>query len=265
MKLVRYGNKGSEKPGLVGSDGKIRDISWILSDFTPESLALGSLAKLSKLYMNSLPRVHDDVRIGVPLVGCGKFVAIGLSYADHAAEANLPMPAEPMVFQKAITSLSGPNDPIMLPRDSSKTDREVELGIVIGARGAYVDRKDAAKHIAGYCVVNDVSERECQMERGGTWDKGCDTFGSVGPWIATADEVSDPQALDIWLDVNSTRMPRGNTRTMIFDCAEIVSYVSQFMTLRRHYRDRHPARGRYGQEARSRLPEARRRRHARHR
>ncbi len=178
--------------------------------------------------MHSLPRVDDTVRIGVPLVGCGKFVAIGLNYADHAAEANLPIPAEPIVF-KAITSLSGPNDPIMLPRDSSKTDWEVE----IGTQAVFVEPKDAAKHIAGYCVVNDVSEREYQMERGGIWDKGkgCDTFGPVGPWIVTADEVSDPQALDIWLDVNSTRMHRGNTRTMIFDCAEIVSYVSQFMTL----------------------------------
>ena len=167
------------------------------------------------------------------LTGIGKFIAIGLNYADHAAEANLPIPAEPIVFQKAITSLNGPNDTALIPKGSSKTDWEVELGIVIGTRATYVSRADATRHIAGYCVVNDVSEREYQMERGGTWDKGkgCDTFGPIGPWIVTADEVPDPQTLDIWLDVNGRRMQSGNTRTMIFDRAEIVSYVSRFMTL----------------------------------
>jgi 2-keto-4-pentenoate hydratase/2-oxohepta-3-ene-1,7-dioic acid hydratase in catechol pathway len=233
MKLVRYGDTGSEKPGLVDADGKIRDLSGTIADLTPETLSTGALARLSKVSASSLPEVTGNPRLGTPLVGIGKFIAIGLNYADHAAEANLPIPSEPIVFQKAITSLSGPNDPIMLPKESLKTDWEVELGIVIGTKASYVDRVDAKHHIAGYCVINDVSEREYQMERGGTWDKGkgCDTFGPVGPWIVTADEVSDPQALHIWLDVNGERMQSGNTRTMIFDCAEIVSYVSRFMTL----------------------------------
>lgn len=233
MKLVRYGAWGSEKPGLVDTNGKIRDLSGVLADLTPQSLAPATLERLSKVDLASLPEVAGDVRLGVPISGIGKFVAIGLNYADHAVEANLPIPAEPIVFQKAITSLSGPNDPIVMPRGSKKTDWEVELGIVIGTAASYVERADAPKHIAGYCVVNDVSEREYQMERGGTWDKGkgCDTFGPVGPWLVTADEVPDPQALDIWLDVNGKRMQEGNTRTMIFDCFEIVSYVSRFMTL----------------------------------
>lgn len=233
MKLVRYGARGAEKPGLVDANGKIRDLSGAVADLAPESLAPAVLAKLSGINAASLPEVAGDVRLGVPVGGVGKFVAVGLNYADHAAEANLPIPAEPIVFQKAVTSLNGPNDAIMLPRGSRKTDWEVELGIVIGTATSYVERADAHRHIAGYCVVNDVSEREYQMERGGTWDKGkgCDTFGPVGPWLVTADEVPDPQALDIWLDVNGKRMQEGNTRTMIFDCFEIVSYVSRFMTL----------------------------------
>ena len=190
------------------------------------------LEKLAAISPSKLPSVAG-ARLGVPLAGVGKFVAIGLNYADHAAEANLPLPSEPIVFQKAITSLSGPNDPVILPRDSRKSDWEVELGIVIGTQASYVERADALAHVAGYCVVNDVSEREYQMERGGTWDKGkgCDSFGPVGPWLVTTDEIADPQALDLWLDVNGQRMQQGNTRTMIFDCAEIVSYVSRFMTL----------------------------------
>ena len=177
--------------------------------------------------------MHGTPRLGVPLARVGKFVAIGLNYVDHAVEADLPVPKEPVAFLKATTSLSGPNDAVMLPKDSTRGDWEVELGIVIGRRASYVAEADALDHVAGYCVVNDVSEREYQLERGGTWDKGkgCDTFGPVGPWLVTADEVGDPQALDLWLDVNGRRMQTGNTRTMIFGCAAVVSYVSRFMTL----------------------------------
>jgi 2,4-diketo-3-deoxy-L-fuconate hydrolase len=233
MKLVRYGEEGAEKPGFVDVDGTIRDLSGKLAELTPEALSMASLASLAKVSATSLPAVAGGVRLGVPLAGIGKFIAIGLNYADHAAEANLPLPSEPIVFQKAITSLSGPNDPVVLPKGSKKSDWEVELGIVIGTRASYVERAAALTHVAGYCIVNDVSEREYQMERGGTWDKGkgCDSFGPVGPWPVTADELTDPQNLDLWLDVNGLRMQQGNTRTMIFDCAEIVSYVSRFMTL----------------------------------
>jgi 2,4-didehydro-3-deoxy-L-rhamnonate hydrolase len=233
MKLVRYGEEGAEKPGLVDADGTVRDLSGKLAELTPEALSTASLASLAKVSATSLPAVTGGVRLGVPLADIGKFIAIGLNYADHAVEANLPLPSEPIVFQKAITSLSGPNDPVVLPKGSKKSDWEVELGIVIGTRASYVERAAALTHVAGYCIVNDVSEREYQMERGGTWDKGkgCDTFGPVGPWLVTADEITDPQDLDLWLDVNGLRMQRGNTRTMIFDCAEIVSYVSRFMTL----------------------------------
>jgi 2,4-didehydro-3-deoxy-L-rhamnonate hydrolase len=233
MKLVRFGNPGAEKPGLVDEQGGLRDLSGVVADITPDNLSRDVLEKLSTVSPSKLPKVDGVQRLGVPIAGVGKFVAIGLNYADHAAEANLPLPSEPIVFQKAITSLSGPNDRIVLPKDSKKSDWEVELGIVIGTRASYVERADALAHVAGYCVVNDVSEREYQMERGGTWDKGkgCDSFGPVGPWLVTTDEISDPQALDLWLDVNGQRMQQGNTRTMIFDCAEIVSYVSRFMTL----------------------------------
>jgi len=233
MKLVRFGNPGAEKPGLVDQQGGLRDLSGVVADITPENLSRSMLEKLAAISPSKLPLVDGAPRLGVPIAAVGKFVAIGLNYADHAAEANLPLPSEPIVFQKAITSLSGPNDPVIMPRDSKKSDWEVELGIVIGTRASYVERADALAHVAGYCVVNDVSEREYQMERGGTWDKGkgCDSFGPVGPWLVTTDEISDPQALDLRLDVNGQRMQQGNTRTMIFDCAEIVSYVSRFMTL----------------------------------
>jgi 2,4-didehydro-3-deoxy-L-rhamnonate hydrolase len=232
MKLVRFGNPGAEKPGLIDGQGGLRDLSSVIADITPGNLSRSTLEKLAAISPSKLPSVAG-ARLGVPLAGVGKFVAIGLNYADHAAEANLPLPSEPIVFQKAITSLSGPNDPVILPRNSRKSDWEVELGIVIGTQASYVERADALAHLAGYCVVNDVSEREYQMERGGTWDKGkgCDSFGPVGPWLVTTDEIADPQALDLWLDVNGQRMQQGNTRTMIFDCAEIVSYVSRFMTL----------------------------------
>ncbi len=233
MKLVRFGNHGTEKPGLVDEQGGLRDLSGVIPDITPENLSRSVLEKLAAISPSKLPLVDGTPRLGAPIAAVGKFVAIGLNYADHAAEANLPLPSEPIVFQKAITSLSGPNDRVVLPKHSKKSDWEVELGIVIGTRASYVERADALAHVAGYCVVNDVSEREYQMERGGTWDKGkgCDSFGPVGPWLVTADEISDPQELDLWLEVNGQRMQQGNTRTMIFDCAEIVSYVSRFMTL----------------------------------
>jgi 2,4-diketo-3-deoxy-L-fuconate hydrolase len=233
MKLVRFGNPGAEKPGLVDERGGLRDLSGVVADITPDNLSRSMLEKLSAISPSKLPPVDGAPRLGAPIAAVGKFVAIGLNYADHAEEANLPLPSEPIVFQKAITSLSGPDDRVVLPKDSKKSDWEVELGIVIGTRASYVERADALAHVAGYCVVNDVSEREYQMERGGTWDKGkgCDSFGPVGPWLVTTDEISDPQALDLWLDVNGQRMQQGNTRTMILDCAEIVSYVSRFMTL----------------------------------
>jgi 2-keto-4-pentenoate hydratase/2-oxohepta-3-ene-1,7-dioic acid hydratase in catechol pathway len=233
MKLARFGNPSAEKPGLVDDQGRLRDLSNVIADLTPANLSRSALQKIAAIAPSTLPLVAGEPRFGVPIAGVGKFIAIGLNYADHAAEANLPLPSEPIVFQKAITSLSGPNDDVVLPKGSKKSDWEVELGIVIGTRASYVERADALAHVAGYCIVNDVSEREYQMERGGTWDKGkgCDTFGPVGPWLVTTDEVPDPQALDVWLDVNGQRMQAGNTRTMIFDCAEIVSYVSRFMTL----------------------------------
>jgi 2,4-didehydro-3-deoxy-L-rhamnonate hydrolase len=233
MKLVRFGNPGAEKPGLFDEQGVLRDLSGIITDITPGNLCRSALERLSTVLPSKLPRVDGVQRLGIPIAGVGKFVAIGLNYADHAAEANLPLPSEPIVFQKAITSLCGSNDPVILPKGSKKSDWEVELGIVIGTRAAYVERADALAHVAGYCIVNDVSEREYQMERGGTWDKGkgCDSFGPVGPWLVTTDEISDPQSLDLWLDVNGQRLQQGNTHTMIFDCAEIVSYVSRFMTL----------------------------------
>jgi 2,4-diketo-3-deoxy-L-fuconate hydrolase len=233
MKLVRYGAKGKEKPGLIDQDGKLRDLSKVVKDITPEQLSKTALAKLAKLDTAKLPLVKGKPRFGVPFTGVGKFLAIGLNYSDHAAEAGMPIPKEPIMFFKADTSLSGPNDKVMLPQGSKKSDWEVELGIVIGKKARYVTKKDALKHVAGYCVVNDVSEREYQLERGGTWDKGkgCDTFGPVGPWLVTADEIKDPQKLDMWLDVNGKRFQTGNTKTMIFDAATIISYVSEFMTL----------------------------------
>ena len=233
MKLLRYGPVGQEKPGLLDAEGRIRDLSGHLADLGPASLGREALARLAGIDAASLPVVDGSPRLGTPVANVGKFIAIGLNFADHAAESNLPVPKEPIVFTKAITSLSGPNDPVMLPKDSVKSDWEVELGIVIGTRASYVEEAQALDHVAGYCLINDVSEREYQIERGGTWDKGkgCDTFGPVGPWLVTSDEVGDPQSLDMWLDLNGKRMQTGNTRTMIFTCAQIVSYVSRFMTL----------------------------------
>jgi 2-keto-4-pentenoate hydratase/2-oxohepta-3-ene-1,7-dioic acid hydratase in catechol pathway len=233
MKLLRYGPAGQEKPGLLDAEGRIRDLSGHLPDLGPAALAPEALARLAAIDPASLPVVSGEPRLGTPVANVAKFIAIGLNYADHAAESNLPVPKEPIVFTKATSSLAGPNDPVMLPKDSVKSDWEVELGIVIGTRAAYVEEAEALDYVAGYCLVNDVSEREYQIERGGTWDKGkgCDTFGPVGPWLVTADEVGDPQDLDMWLDLNGRRMQTGSTRTMIFGCAEIVSYVSRFMTL----------------------------------
>jgi 2-keto-4-pentenoate hydratase/2-oxohepta-3-ene-1,7-dioic acid hydratase in catechol pathway len=234
MKLVRYGNPGKEKPGLIDAAGKLRDLSKVITDVTPDQLSDKALAKLAKLNTDKLPLVKGKPRMGCPVAGIGKFLAIGLNYADHAAEAGMPIPKEPIVFTKAISCIQGPNDDVMLPKGSTKTDWEVELGIVIGTEARHVSQKAALEHVAGYCLINDVSEREYQLERGGTWDKGkgCDTFGPIGPWLVTRDEVANPQKLNMWLDVNGVRMQTGNTKTMIFGVAKIVSYLSQFMTLK---------------------------------
>jgi len=233
MRLVRYGRPGNEKPGLVDAAGRLRDLSAIVPDIGPQQLSPQSLSRLAKLKTDRLPAVRGKPRFGPPVTGATKFVAIGLNYSDHAAETGSPVPKEPIVFQKTLSSIVGPDDDVVLPKGSTKTDWEVELGIVIGTRARYVAKKDALGHVAGYLIVNDVSEREYQLERGGTWDKGkgCDTFGPIGPWLVTADEVANPQRLDMWLDVNGRQRQRGNTRTMIFDCATLVSYVSRFMTL----------------------------------
>ena len=233
MKLVRYGNPGKEKPGLIDADGKLRDLSGVIKDIGPEQLSDTAMAKLRRLKAANLPLLRGKPRIGCPVTGVGKFVAIGLNYADHAAEAGMPIPKEPIIFMKVPSCIQGPNDPVMLPKNSVKTDWEVELGIVIGTRARYVSQKDALNFVAGYCTINDVSEREFQIERGGTWDKGkcCDTFGPIGPWLVTRDDVPNPQKLDMWLEVNGKRMQTGSTKTMIFSAAKIVSYVSQFMTL----------------------------------
>lgn len=233
MKLLRYGPKGQEKPGTLDAEGRIRDLSGVVADITPDQLWGEGLAALKAIDPETLPLVEGAPRYGVPVNGVRKFIAIGLNFADHAAESNLPIPAEPVVFTKAVSCLTGPNDTVVIPRGSEKTDWEVELGIVIGKRASYVEQADALDHVAGYVLINDVSERAFQTERGGTWDKGkgCDTFGPVGPWIVTTDEVGDVQTLDMWLDLNGKRMQTGNTQTMIFGVAEIVSYVSQFMTL----------------------------------
>lgn len=233
MKLVRYGRPGKEKPGLIDEEGKLRDLSGVITDLGPEQLSDKALAKLAKLQQDTLPLVRGNPRFGVPLAQIGKFIAIGLNYADHAAESGLPKPAEPIIFMKAISCLSGPDDPIMLPKGSKKTDWEVELGVVIGSKAQSVTEKDALQYVAGYCVINDVSERQFQLERGSQWDKGkgCDTFGPVGPWLVTRDEVPNPQRLNLYLDLNDERMQTGSTKTMIFSVAKLVSYVSRFMTL----------------------------------
>ena len=232
MKLLRHGPKGQEKPALLDASGQVRDLSAVLADITPSTLSPAGLARLRGLDTSTLPVVPLQ-RLAVPWAGMGKFVAIGLNYADHAAESNMPIPKEPIVFMKTTSCAIGCNDPVVLPQGSVKSDWEIELGIVIGSTARYVSEADALGCVAGYCVVNDVSEREYQLERGGQWDKGkgCDTFGPVGPWMVTADEVGDPQALSMWLDVNGHRWQNGSTRTMIFGAATLVSYLSRFMTL----------------------------------
>jgi len=233
MKLLRYGPAGQEKPGLLDESGVIRDLSDHIDDVTPEQLAPVNLARIAALDTALLPAVEAPQRYGPPLAGTRKFLAIGLNYADHAAESNMQIPEEPILFTKATSCIQGPNDNVMLPKDSVKSDWEVELGVVIGSVARYVDEADALKYVAGYLVVNDLSEREYQLERGSQWDKGkgCDTFGPIGPWLVTGDEVGDPQELDLWLDVNDKRMQTGNTRTMVFGIANLVSYLSRFMTL----------------------------------
>jgi 2-keto-4-pentenoate hydratase/2-oxohepta-3-ene-1,7-dioic acid hydratase in catechol pathway len=233
MKLLRYGPRGAEKPGLLDADGKIRDLSGVVSDITGAELSPASLKKLAAIDPKSLPLVEGSPRYGVPVKGVSKFIAVGLNFADHAAESNLPIPAEPVLFTKAVSCLTGPNDQVMIPRGSEKTDWEVELGVVIGSRASYVSEAEALDHVAGYVLINDVSERAFQIERGGTWDKGkgCDTFGPVGPWMVTSDEVGDPQNLGMWLDINGQRKQDGSSKTMIFPISKLVSYISEFMTL----------------------------------
>ena len=233
MKLLRVGAKGAEKPALLDAQGRVRDLSKVLADIGPAALAPKSLQRLRDLDTNTLPVVERPGRLAVPWSGMGKFVAIGLNFADHAAESGAPIPKEPIVFMKATSCINGPDDDVILPRGSVKTDWEVELGVVIGREARYVAVDEALDHVAGYCVVNDISERAFQTERGGTWDKGkgCDTFGPLGPWLVTRDEVADPQALGLWLSVDGVMRQTGSTATMIFSVAEIVSYVSQFMSL----------------------------------
>ncbi|MDX1606916.1 MAG: fumarylacetoacetate hydrolase family protein [Candidatus Competibacterales bacterium] len=233
MKLLRYGPPGAEKPGLLDADGRLRDLSAQVADIDTSVLAPQRLAELAALDPSTLPEVAGNPRLGPPLTGVGKFIGIGLNYADHAAEIGIAPPTEPIVFMKAITAINGPHDPVELPPGSVKTDWEVELGVVIGRRAKYVDEAAALAHVAGYCVVNDISEREYQIERGGTWDKGkgFDTFGPLGPWLVTRDEVPDPQDLRLWLELDGERCQDGSTRTMIFGVAALVSYLSRCMRL----------------------------------
>ena len=233
MKLLRYGPKGQERPGILDSQGRIRDLGNVVPDIAGDALLPEALQRLARQEIDKLPVVQGAPRIG-PCVGkVGKFVCIGLNYADHAAESNLPIPKEPIVFMKATSAIIGPNDEVEIPRKSQKTDWEVELGVVIGKPAKYVSESAAMDHVAGYCVVNDVSEREFQIERGGQWDKGkgCDTFGPIGPWLVSKDEIADPNNLAMWLEVDGKRYQNGNTRTMIFNVPFLVHYLSQFMSL----------------------------------
>ncbi|WP_157268395.1 fumarylacetoacetate hydrolase family protein [Azohydromonas aeria] len=232
MKLLRHGARGAERPALLDAQGQLRDLSGVIPDITPDTLRPESLRRLQEIDPSTLPLLPEPSRIGTPWKHGGKFICVGLNYADHAAESNLPVPAEPVLFMKAC-SATGPNDPVVMPQGSVKTDWEVELGVVIGRRARYVSEDEALDCVAGYCVINDVSEREYQLERGGTWDKGkgCDTFGPIGPWLVTRDEVPDPQNLNLWLEVNGRRWQDGNTRTMVFGVKQLVAYISRFMTL----------------------------------
>ena len=233
MKLLRYGPPGQEKPGLLDSAGQVRDLSGVLPDFTPATLGDETLGKLRDLNPADLPLIAEPGRIGPPIAGVGKFLCIGLNYRHHAEETGAAIPSEPILFMKPTSCIQGPNDDVLIPRGSTKTDWEVELGMVIGKHAKYVSEQEALDFVAGYCLINDLSEREYQMERGGTWDKGkgCDTFGPIGPWLVTRDEIPDPQRLGLWLDVDGQRHQTGNTDDMIFSVAQIVSYVSRFMSL----------------------------------
>ena len=233
MKLLRYGEKGQERPALLDNNGDLRDLSAVVTDIAGDTLSPQSIARLQDIDPSTLPLVQGSPRIGACVGQVGKFICIGLNYADHAAETGAAIPAEPVVFNKWTSAIVGPNDNVEIPRNSRKTDWEVELGVVIGKGGRYISESDALEHVAGYCVINDVSEREFQLELGGTWDKGkgCDTFGPLGPWLVTRDEIADPHQLDLWLEVDGKRYQNGNTRTMIFQIPKIVSYLSQFMSL----------------------------------
>ncbi|HCS08256.1 FAA hydrolase family protein [Pseudomonas lundensis] len=233
MKLLRFGEKGQERPGLLDDNGELRDLSAVVTDIAGQALSPDSLNRLRDIDPASLPRVPGSPRLGACVGQVGKFICIGLNYADHAAETGAPIPAEPVVFGKWTSAIVGPNDDIEIPRHSRKTDWEVELGVVIGKGGRYISEDDALEHVAGYCVINDVSERAFQLELGGTWDKGkgCDTFGPLGPWLVTRDEIPDPHQLDLWLEVDGKRYQNGNTRTMIFQIPAIISYLSRFMSL----------------------------------
>lgn len=237
MKLLRYGAPGSEKPGLLDAAGRARDLSHVVDDISGETLLPASLKALEDIDIETLPLVEgnpqDDLRLGACVGGIGKFICIGLNYADHADEAGMAIPPEPVIFNKWTSSVVGPNDPIQIPRASIKTDWEVELGVVIGKPGIYIDEADAMNHVAGFCVINDVSEREFQIERAGTWDKGkgCDTFGPTGPWLVTPDEIADVDALDMWLDVDGDRQQSGSTATMIYKIPHLIAYCSRFMSL----------------------------------
>ncbi|MGI3777289.1 MAG: fumarylacetoacetate hydrolase family protein [Janthinobacterium lividum] len=234
MKLLRYGPVGQERPGLLDGNGTLRDLSGRVGDITPDLLSRAQLSALAAIDPASLPAIEGRPRLGVPVAGIGQIVAAGLNYADHAAESGMAVPSEPVLFLKSVSSLAGAEDQVVLPPGSAKADWEVELGVVIGREARHVAEADAMGHVAGFCVVNDLSERSYQLERGGTWDKGkgCDGFGPVGPWLVTVDEVADPQALELWLDVNGEAMQRGSTRTMVFSVAVLVAYVSRFITLR---------------------------------
>ena len=233
MKLLRVGAKGAEKPAILAEDGSIRDLSGVVNDIAGETLTPAGLAKIAAADINALPKLDDNQRIGPCVGNVGKFICIGLNYADHAAETGAKIPDEPIIFMKATSAIIGPNDDVIIPKNAIKPDWEVELGIVIGAEARYVDEADALNHVAGYCLINDVSERHFQTERGGTWEKGkgCDTFGPIGPWVVTKDEVADPKNLKMWLEVDGKRYQDGSTATMIFGVETIVSYVSQFMSL----------------------------------
>ncbi|HGE8281189.1 TPA: fumarylacetoacetate hydrolase family protein [Serratia marcescens] len=233
MKLLRYGQPGQERPGMLDAQGRLRDLSQHIADVGGAALLPASLAKLRALDSATLPLVEGQPRLGACVGGIGKFICIGLNYADHAAETGAAIPEEPVVFNKWTSAVIGPHDRVEIPRGSQKTDWEVELGVVIGQGGRYISEADAMRHVAGYCVINDVSEREYQIERGGTWDKGkgCDTFGPIGPWLVTADEIADPHSLNLWLEVDGKRYQDGNTSTMIFRIPQIVSYLSRFMSL----------------------------------